>query len=69
MGNIESFDDSDAVLVRVHCECVFGDVFGGRSGKLLNAAMEKIANEQRGVIVYLRGQARIEKNYIKFVNK
>jgi 3,4-dihydroxy 2-butanone 4-phosphate synthase/GTP cyclohydrolase II len=46
------------VLVRVHSECLTGDVFGSRRcdcGAQLNLAMEKIAEENRGVIVYLRG--------------
>jgi len=46
------------VLVRVHTECVAGDVFGSSScgcGTLLDRAMERVATEGRGVIVYLRG--------------
>jgi 3,4-dihydroxy 2-butanone 4-phosphate synthase / GTP cyclohydrolase II len=47
-----------AVLVRVHSECLTGDVFGSLRcdcGTQLEAAMQRIADEGRGVIVYLRG--------------
>jgi 3,4-dihydroxy 2-butanone 4-phosphate synthase/GTP cyclohydrolase II len=46
------------VLVRVHSECLTGDVFGSRRcdcGSQLRAAMARIAEEGTGVIVYLRG--------------
>ncbi len=46
------------VLTRVHSECLTGDVFGSRRcdcGPQLEAAMQKIATEGRGVVVYLRG--------------
>ncbi len=48
----------NSVLVRVHSECLTGDVFGSRRcdcGSQLDLAMEKIAHEGRGVVVYLRG--------------
>ncbi len=48
----------DNVLVRVHSECLTGDVFGScrcDCGPQLAYAMEKIAEEGSGVIVYLRG--------------
>jgi 3,4-dihydroxy 2-butanone 4-phosphate synthase/GTP cyclohydrolase II len=47
------------VLVRVHSECCTGDVFGSLRcdcGLQLQFAMEKIAAENQGVLVYLRGQ-------------
>ena len=47
-----------AVLTRVHSECLTGDVFGSRRcdcGPQLAAAMQKISEEGRGVVVYLRG--------------
>lgn len=50
--------DTQPVLVRVHSECLTGDVFGSRRcdcGIQLKQAMEKISNESAGVIVYLRG--------------
>ena len=46
------------VLVRVHSECLTGDVFGSMRcdcGLQLDAAMELIAAEGTGVVVYLRG--------------
>jgi 3,4-dihydroxy 2-butanone 4-phosphate synthase / GTP cyclohydrolase II len=49
---------ADNVLVRVHSECLTGDVFGSLRcdcGPQLNAAMERIAAEGLGVVVYLRG--------------
>ena len=46
------------VLVRVHSECLTGDVFGSRRcdcGAQLERALEMIAEEGRGAVVYLRG--------------
>ena len=46
------------VLVRVHSECLTGDVFGSMRcdcGLQLDAAMELIADAGTGVVVYLRG--------------
>jgi len=46
------------VLVRVHSECLTGDVFGSLRcdcGLQLDRALERIAREGRGVVVYLRG--------------
>ena len=49
--------NGERVLVRVHSECMTGDVFGSLRcdcGEQLHAAMQQIAAEGRGVIVYLR---------------
>jgi 3,4-dihydroxy 2-butanone 4-phosphate synthase/GTP cyclohydrolase II len=49
------------VLVRVHSECITGDVFGSLRcdcGAQLRRAMEIIAAEGKGVIVYLRQEGR-----------
>lgn len=49
------------VLVRVHSECLTGDVFGSRRcdcGPQLHQAMKQIAHEGRGVIVYMRQEGR-----------
>jgi len=49
------------VLVRVHSECLTGDVFGSRRcdcGPQLHQAMKQIAQEGRGVIVYMRQEGR-----------
>ncbi|MFP3906440.1 MAG: bifunctional 3,4-dihydroxy-2-butanone-4-phosphate synthase/GTP cyclohydrolase II [Acidimicrobiales bacterium] len=48
----------DPVLVRVHSECLTGDIFGSLRcdcGPQLQAALSKIAEEGSGVVVYLRG--------------
>jgi 3,4-dihydroxy 2-butanone 4-phosphate synthase/GTP cyclohydrolase II len=48
----------DNVLVRVHSECLTGDVFGSLRcdcGPQLDAAIRRIADEGMGVLVYLRG--------------
>jgi len=49
------------VLVRVHSECLTGDVFGSRRcdcGSQLQQAMEMIEAEGRGVVVYMRQEGR-----------
>jgi len=49
------------VLVRVHSECLTGDVFGSQRcdcGPQLRQAMRQIAAEGRGVIVYMRQEGR-----------
>jgi len=51
-------DDGRPVLVRVHSECLTGDVFGSwrcDCGRQLDDALAMIAAEGRGVVVYLRG--------------
>lgn len=50
--------DGVDVLVRMHSECLTGDVFGSRRcdcGQQLQAAMEAVIARGRGVVVYLRG--------------
>jgi 3,4-dihydroxy 2-butanone 4-phosphate synthase / GTP cyclohydrolase II len=50
--------DGQDVLVRVHSECLTGDVFGSRRcdcGPQLDAALEAVAREGRGVVLYVRG--------------
>ena len=49
------------VLMRVHSECLTGDGFGSLRcdcGPQLEAAMQKVAEEGRGVILYLRQEGR-----------
>jgi 3,4-dihydroxy 2-butanone 4-phosphate synthase/GTP cyclohydrolase II len=49
---------AENVLVRVHSECLTGDVFASRRcdcGAQLHGAMQRIAEEGLGVVVYLRG--------------
>jgi len=46
------------VLVRVHSECLTGDVFGSLRcdcGPQLDAALDRVAREGRGVVLYVRG--------------
>ncbi len=54
-GEIAGTDD---VLVRVHSECLTGDVFGSMRcdcGVQLDSALAQVARAGRGVVVYLRG--------------
>ena len=58
MGEIR---ESEPTLVRVHSECLTGDVFGSLKcdcRSQLSKAMEMIAREGKGVIVYLRQEGR-----------
>ena len=51
----------EAVLVRVHSECLTGDVFGSQRcdcGDQLHTAMRMVAKEGRGVIVYMHQEGR-----------
>lgn len=58
MGDVAS---GEPVLVRVHSECLTGDAFGSAKcdcGQQLDAAMKKIAEEGRGVLLYMRQEGR-----------
>jgi len=58
MGEI---DPEQPVLVRVHSQCLTGDVFASRRcdcGAQLEAAMQLIASEGRGVLLYLLQEGR-----------
>jgi 3,4-dihydroxy 2-butanone 4-phosphate synthase/GTP cyclohydrolase II len=53
--------DAGSVLVRVHSECLTGDVFGSKRcdcGHQLHMAMEKIERAQQGVLLYMRQEGR-----------
>ena len=57
-GDVAHADD---VLVRVHSECLTGDVFGSERcdcGDQLHKAMETVEKEGRGVILYMRQEGR-----------
>lgn len=57
-GDIENRED---ILVRVHSECLTGDVFASRRcdcGSQLHAAMRQIAAEGSGVLLYMRQEGR-----------
>ncbi|BBG01955.1 3,4-dihydroxy 2-butanone 4-phosphate synthase/GTP cyclohydrolase II [Pseudonocardia autotrophica] len=59
MGDVGTpADDGENVLVRVHSECLTGDVLGSLRcdcGPQLDAALEAVAREGRGVVLYMRG--------------
>jgi len=58
MGDV---GNGQPVLMRVHSECLTGDGFGSLRcdcGPQLEAAMQKVAEEGRGVILYLRQEGR-----------
>lgn len=56
----DGFDPSRPVPIRIHSECMTGDVFGSRRcdcGEQLDAAL-RMAAERGGVVVYLRQEGR-----------
>lgn len=58
MGKV---DDHQPVLSRIHSECLTGDALFSQKcdcGAQLQAALQAIAHEQRGVLVYLRQEGR-----------
>ena len=58
MGDLSAGED---ILVRMHSECLTGDVFGSLRcdcGEQLDRSLELIAKEGRGVLVYLRQEGR-----------
>ncbi len=65
MGDVAT---DEPVLVRVHSQCLTGDVFGSLRcdcGNQLHAAMEMVAREGVGVVLYMRQEGR----GIGFANK
>jgi 3,4-dihydroxy 2-butanone 4-phosphate synthase/GTP cyclohydrolase II len=58
MGDIKP---GDPVLVRIHSECLTGDVFGSLRcdcGEQLDTAMKAIAREGKGILLYMRQEGR-----------
>jgi 3,4-dihydroxy 2-butanone 4-phosphate synthase/GTP cyclohydrolase II len=58
MGDVAS---GEPVLVRVHSECLTGDIFGSQRcdcGEQMDASLDRIAKEGRGVFLYLRQEGR-----------
>lgn len=54
-------DPERPVLVRVHSECLTGDVFGSHKcdcGPQLHAALEQIGSSESGVLLYMRQEGR-----------
>lgn len=57
-GDVHS---SEAVLVRVHSECLTGDIFGSKRcdcGEQLRQAMQIISDKGQGVLLYMRQEGR-----------
>lgn len=55
------FEKDEPILVRVHSSCATGDIFGSmrcECGEQLHAAMKRIEEEGKGVIVYLNQEGR-----------
>src|SRR5690606_9618004 len=56
-----TIDPAQPVMVRVHSECLTGDVFGSERcdcGPQLHAALKQIEQEGTGVLVYMRQEGR-----------
>ena len=67
LGNIGSMDNTSApiqtepVLIRVHDECLTGDIFGSLRcdcGEQLHSALKMIQKEGKGVLLYMRQEGR-----------
>jgi 3,4-dihydroxy 2-butanone 4-phosphate synthase/GTP cyclohydrolase II len=57
-GNIKA---EEPILVRVHSECLTGDALGSKKcdcGEQYAAAMEMIAKEDQGILLYMRQEGR-----------
>ena len=57
-GDIQA---EDSVLMRIHSECLTGDVFGSKRcdcGEQYDAAMRKIASNGSGILLYMRQEGR-----------
>jgi 3,4-dihydroxy 2-butanone 4-phosphate synthase/GTP cyclohydrolase II len=58
LGDVET---PEPVLVRVHSQCVTGDVFGSLRcdcGEQIEQALQRISEEGRGVLLYMRQEGR-----------
>jgi 3,4-dihydroxy 2-butanone 4-phosphate synthase/GTP cyclohydrolase II len=61
MGLEGDVKDDAAILVRVHSECLTGDVFGSLRcdcGAQLKKAMQLVSAEKRGIILYMKQEGR-----------
>lgn len=57
-GGVETLRGADDLLVRVHSECLTGDVFASRRcdcGPQLHESLRRVQGAGRGVVIYLRG--------------
>ena len=55
------WEEGEPVLLRLHSECLTGDAFGSLRcdcGEQLQAALQQIAKEGRGILLYLRQEGR-----------
>ncbi|MDO5031528.1 bifunctional 3,4-dihydroxy-2-butanone-4-phosphate synthase/GTP cyclohydrolase II [Corynebacterium sp.] len=69
VGSPEDYAGAEDVLVRVHSECLTGDVFGSRRcdcGPQLHESLKEVQAAGRGIVIYLRGH---EGRGIGLVNK
>lgn len=60
-GNLKLKNKNDSILVRVHSQCLTGDVFHSQKcdcGRQLDAALKMIEDEKRGVLIYLPQEGR-----------
>ena len=61
IGTLRGPDLGEAVLLRIHSECLTGDVFGSHlcdCGPQLHAALDRIAAAPVGLVLYLRQEGR-----------
>ena len=59
-GDIKD-DDTSGILVRVHSQCLTGDIFGSKRcdcGDQLHSALKKISDEGKGVLLYMSQEGR-----------
>lgn len=55
------FNQKEPVLVRIHSECITGDLFGSSKcdcGSQLQSSLKQIEEKNRGVLIYLRQEGR-----------
>ena len=56
-----TWDEDDPVLVRVHSQCVTGDIFGSNRcdcGDQLATALARVEQEGKGVVLYMKQEGR-----------
>jgi 3,4-dihydroxy 2-butanone 4-phosphate synthase/GTP cyclohydrolase II len=56
-----TWDEDEPVLVRVHSQCVTGDIFGSKRcdcGDQLATAMQRVEHAGRGVVLYMKQEGR-----------
>jgi 3,4-dihydroxy 2-butanone 4-phosphate synthase/GTP cyclohydrolase II len=61
MGDVAEKECPDPVLVRIHSECLTGDIFGSQRcdcGPQLQESLRRIAKAGRGALLYLRQEGR-----------